>query len=219
MPAPCRACATRTENRPPSLRATVCPARRGTPPSPAPRRPSSKAHVCAPLRMTFRRRPLSRSRVQGSRAARRRDRAPPARAGTAIGTGGGIFLNPAWWLASRGEDDRGDGSRQALPIRGLRLQSLAPLFRERVKFNAPPGIADQPFGGNPAFLLQLVQRRVQRAGADLQNVLRHLFQTLRKRPPVHGLQREHPQDQQTQRALHEIVRFHCCYRCPITVYP
>jgi len=52
---------------------------------------------------------------------------------------------------------------------------------------AAAGVADQPFSGNPTFLFELVQRGVQRAGADLQHLFRHLFEALGKGPSVHRL--------------------------------
>ena len=56
-------------------------------------------------------------------------------------------------------------------------------------------------------LFELVERGVERALADLQDVARHLPDALRDRPAVHRLERDDLQDQQVQRALHEIGRF------------
>ena len=75
------------------------------------------------------------------------------------------------------------------PFNCLRL----PLSKN--KFDAAPRFADQPLCGNPALLFQFVKRGIQRARSDLQDIFRHLFKALRKRPPVHRLQSEYSQDE------------------------
>ena len=53
-------------------------------------------------------------------------------------------------------DDMGDGNGEAAPVGGLFFQMLAPESGERVKLRAAIVFAGLPFGGDPAFLFELV---------------------------------------------------------------
>ena len=61
---------------------------------------------------------------------------------------------------------------------------------------------------NPTFLFQFVERGIQGTGPDLQNVVRHLLETMRKSPSMRGLQRQDSENKQTQRTLNEVIRLH-----------
>src|SRR5262249_36295929 len=125
---------------------------------------------------------------------------------------------PEHELAFAGNDDRRDCRRQPLPVSGLRVELLAALPGDGVELDAPFRLAHQPLRRDPAFLLQLVKRRIQGAWANLKALVRHLFQPLRQRPPMHRLERQDSQDEKTECALNEVVGFHESYRCPIRVY-
>src|SRR5215475_7503273 len=67
-----------------------------------------------------------------------------------------------------------DCAREALPICGFLLQLLPSQARERVELGSPVVFGRFPLGRDPAFLLQFVQRRIEGAAADLENVSRNL---------------------------------------------
>src|SRR5277367_74660 len=103
--------------------------------------------------------------------------------------------------------DMGDRGREAAPVGGLFFQMLAAKSCERVELCAAVVFAGLPLGGDPAFLLEFVQGRVERAVADLENVAGDLFQAKADGPAVHGLQGEDFQEKQIQSALNEVGRF------------
>src|SRR5687768_16967273 len=76
--------------------------------------------------------------------------------------------------------------------------------RQRIELRAAVVLRRLPLGCDPAFVLELVQRRVERAIAHLQNVVGNLVEPLADRPAVEGLEREDFQDEQVERALHEV---------------
>src|SRR5580765_8274110 len=102
--------------------------------------------------------------------------------------------------------ERGDGARETVPVSGFDLELLAAGARERIELRAAIVLARPPLGAHPAFLLELVQRRVEGSVADLEDVGGQLLESLPDRPPVHRLEREHLEDEEVQRALHEVVR-------------
>src|SRR5467141_1350115 len=71
-------------------------------------------------------------------------------------------------------DDERDGGRQSLPLRALRLQRFPAGPREGVELCAAVVLALAPLGFDPPLLLELVQRRVQRALPHAQLVVGHL---------------------------------------------
>lgn len=66
---------------------------------------------------------------------------------------------------------------------------------------------DRPISGNPALLLEFVKRWVQRSGTDLENVIRHLLESLGERPPMQRFELEDFEDQEVERALEEVDGF------------
>src|SRR5438105_3219151 len=88
--------------------------------------------------------------------------------------------------------------------------------RERIKFRAAAEFAGLPFGRDPAFLLELVQRRVERSVADLQHVARDLLQALADGPAVEWLESENFQQQEVESALDEIGWFAQCRISSVT---
>lgn len=86
----------------------------------------------------------------------------------------------------------------------FRLESPAPGCREPVILGAAIVLARRPLRVDPAVLLELVKRRVQRALPHPQLFVRHLADSLRDRPSVKGLEREHAKNEEVERALDEI---------------
>src|SRR6266436_6209047 len=81
-------------------------------------------------------------------------------------------------------DDLRNRQGEPFPIGGLLFQMPPADARERVEFGAAPQLARFPFSRDPAFLLQLVQCRVERSIADLENIARNLLQPLADGPTV-----------------------------------
>src|SRR5207302_1466396 len=80
------------------------------------------------------------------------------------------------FLSLRKLDDLRNGRRQPPPVRRFRFQLLPSRTRERIELRAPVILRLLPFGGDPAFLLQLVESRIKRAFAYLENISRGGFQ-------------------------------------------
>ena len=63
-----------------------------------------------------------------------------------------------------------DRLRQPRPVRGLSLELRAALRRQAVEFRVPAGLGCLPVGGQKPAVLEAMQRRIQRALLDLQQV-------------------------------------------------
>src|SRR5262245_31699083 len=97
-----------------------------------------------------------------------------------------------------------DCAREALPIGGFLLQLLSSQARERVELGSPIVFGRFPLGRDPAFLLQFVQRRIEGAVADLENVSRNLRQALPDGPAMQRLKRQYLHKQQIQSPLDQL---------------
>src|SRR5262245_44625373 len=104
-------------------------------------------------------------------------------------------------------DDRGDGRRETPPVRALAIELLPTGPGQLVELCPPPQVAGFPLRRDPALLLELVQRRIERSVADLQRVAGDLAEPLADRPAMHRPEREDLQDQKVQRALNEVGWF------------
>src|SRR5262249_49499239 len=117
------------------------------------------------------------------------------------------------WRRSRGAvssgwaHDQRDRGREALPLRALFVHGLPAGAGERIELRAPVVLAVAPLGLDPPLLLELVERGIERALADGEEVVGHLPNPLRDRPAVHRLGGHDFQDQQVERALYEVGRF------------
>src|SRR5215467_2380092 len=100
-----------------------------------------------------------------------------------------------------------DCAREPLPICGFLLQLLPSHASERVELGSPIVFGRFPLGCDPAFLLQFVQRWIEGAVADLENVSRNLLQALPDGPAMQRLERQNLQKQQIQSPLDKIGWF------------
>ena len=99
-------------------------------------------------------------------------------------------------LAIAAEEKVSDGVHQLRPARFLAHELLLPLGREAIELGLLPGLAEAPVGLEPAPLHEAVQRRVERAGLDLQEVVGLLADHLANavavlRAPLEGPEHEH----------------------------
>jgi len=91
----------------------------------------------------------------------------------------------------------------ALPLRG---ELAATLGRQRVKPRLAVLVSHSPFRFDPTLLLHAVQRRVQRAFLDAQQLIGTALDVRGDRVAVHRLPRgQRAEDQQGQCALQHVV--------------
>ena len=79
-----------------------------------------------------------------------------------------------------------------------------PGLGKTIEARAPVVLGRAPLGGDPALPLEALQRGIERALLDLQDVVGELADPLRDRPAVQRLERDRLQDQQIDGALNEI---------------
>src|SRR5262245_22371472 len=94
--------------------------------------------------------------------------------------------------------------RQSLPIRRFLLELPSSKPGQRVELRATVVLTGLPFGLDPSRLLQLVECRIERAIAHLEDVARHLLQALTDRPAVERLEREDLEEQKIECSLNQI---------------
>src|SRR3954466_6988463 len=104
-------------------------------------------------------------------------------------------------------ENRADRRREPIPRRALPSQRSATQRRERIELRAAVVLALAPLRRYPAVLLELVQGGVERPVADLEHLARDGLESLAHRPAVGGLEREHLEDQEVERALYQVSRF------------
>src|ERR1022692_1716309 len=83
--------------------------------------------------------------------------------------------------------DLADRAGQTVPVGRLLRELFAAQPRQGIKLRATSQLAGLPFRRDPAFLLQLMKRRIKGAVADAENVGGTLFQALADRPAVERL--------------------------------
>lgn len=76
--------------------------------------------------------------------------------------------------------------------------------RERIIFGAAIIFGGPPFGGDPALMLEFVERGVERAFADLEHVAGDLLQANADSPAVEGFQRQDLQEKKIEGALDKV---------------
>ena len=97
--------------------------------------------------------------------------------------------------------DQCNGRGHLLPVRQFFFELLAAGFREGVKLGAAIIFGGAPFRADPFLAFQAIERGIERALLDLQDVARDLLDALGDAPAVHRFERESFQDQQIERAL------------------
>ena len=80
-------------------------------------------------------------------------------------------------------------------MRRLLFHRFASSSGERVIFRAAIVLTNRPFGADPAVLFELVESRIERSLADLENLGGHLMNALCNCPTVHRFQRKCLQNQ------------------------
>ncbi len=88
-----------------------------------------------------------------------------------------------------------NGLRKPDPIGSFFFKLFAAQTGQRVVLGATIVLAGLPLGCNPAFLLQFVQRRIQRTIADLQSISGYLLQALTDGPTIQRFERHNFQQQ------------------------
>src|SRR5262245_10756934 len=78
---------------------------------------------------------------------------------------------------------------------------------ELIELGPPVVLRRFPLGGDPALVLELVERRIERPFAHLENFPRNLAEPDADSPAVQRLERENLQDQEVECALNQIGRF------------
>src|ERR1700733_4031523 len=93
---------------------------------------------------------------------------------------------------------------QALPVGLLTLHILTAVFRQRIKFGFAIIFRFAPLGGDPALLLESMQRGIKRALIYLQDFFGDLADALGDSPSVGGLENNCFKYKKVQGALDEI---------------
>jgi len=97
------------------------------------------------------------------------------------------------------------GFRELPPGGALARELAAAGSGDLVKLRAAAELGHSPFGLDEAFLLEPVERWVERALVHAQRLLRDLLDAMRHGPPVHWLAGERAEDEEVERALKELV--------------
>ena len=79
-----------------------------------------------------------------------------------------------------------------------------PALVKRVEAGAAIVLGRAPVRRDPALVLEAVERRIERALPDPQQVVRDLLDALRDRPAVHRLERDRPHDQEVEGPLQDV---------------
>src|SRR5262249_22205096 len=86
----------------------------------------------------------------------------------------------------------------------LESELLAAGFRQCIEARAAIVLRCAPCGCNPPLMLEAMQRRIQRALLDTQQVIGDLLNALCDRPAVHGLHRERSHDEKVEGPLQDV---------------
>ncbi len=91
-----------------------------------------------------------------------------------------------------------------MPARGLLFHEGAALLRQPVELRLPAGVGNLPFGRQQLPVLEPVQRRIERALLDLDDLAGDLLQPLRDCVTVQRPERHDFENQQIERALRQV---------------
>src|SRR4051812_11872870 len=164
---------------------------------------------------------LSRSAGRSETAARRRAhlRGPRAETTREAGTADrSTCVPPAVGLVRivngsplRRAEHCGDGAGELSPGAGFAFELLAAGCGQLVVLRAAVVLGGAPACLDPATPFQTMERGIQRALLDAQDIRRNLLQPFRDGPAVLWLERERAEDQEVERALRQVHAFvgHC----------
>ena len=189
--------------RAPGCRRAPCRARRGTAPS-ADSTPPNVRRRLLPRRLRRRRRPPAGARSRARCAAAAPRAGPPRGGGEAAASARAARRMCQSRMAYVRASTRLTPADSRSHFDSSVLELLPAGLGQRVEAGAPVGLGRAPLGGDPALMLQAVQRRIERALLHAQQFVRDLLDALRDRPAVHRLERDRPQDQQVERALNQV---------------
>src|SRR4030095_3013197 len=98
----------------------------------------------------------------------------------------------------------GDGARQPIPTVLFYTQLFLTCFRELVELSSPACLIFSPLATNPLFLLNTVERWIERALLNRQHLVRHSSYSLNNAVAVQGPERKCFKDQHVECALEKI---------------
>src|ERR671937_302356 len=107
-------------------------------------------------------------------------------------------------LLNRGTEDAADSVSQLVPLARFDLELLAALRGQVIELRAPVVLRRAFIERNPTTLDQAVQRRIERALLHCEHMIRAVLDRFGNRMPVSRSSSEGPQNQQVQRALHQL---------------
>src|SRR5262249_9849253 len=110
-------------------------------------------------------------------------------------------------LHHRGVEHLVDGTAGAAPLRQLRVELPPALAGPGVIAGAPLVSVTPPLRWEEPLPLQPIEGRVQRALAELEDVLRPLLDSFGDAPAVHGLELQRLEHEHVERALQEVASF------------
>src|SRR6185369_12861551 len=97
----------------------------------------------------------------------------------------------------------------AVPVGALSFELSLSGFREFIKLSPSIVFRHSPLRLDPAAFLHTVKRRIERAILDFEQIFRRFVYALNETVAVHRSTRQSVQDQQLQRALHQVRAFTC----------
>jgi hypothetical protein len=104
----------------------------------------------------------------------------------------------------RGSEDAGDRSGQPIPVGALLVELLTAEPGERIEAGLASSVGRGPFSCEPAALFEAMERGIERALLDLQDVAGHLLQALRDGVAVDRAEGDDFQDEDVERALEQV---------------
>src|SRR5439155_12463185 len=106
--------------------------------------------------------------------------------------------------ASAGRENAGHGLRETLPALPLLAELLAARARQFVEAGPSVVLRGAPLRPDPTLRLQAIERGIERALVDLQDVLGELLNPLGDPPAVHGRREQGLQDKDIEGPLEEV---------------
>ena len=98
----------------------------------------------------------------------------------------------------------GDGVHEFGPLRMFAPELLPPGGRKAIIPGAAAVLRDLPFGGDPAFDLQALECRIERAELDIQGLVRSAANGLGDAIPMQRSEEESAEHQHVERALQQV---------------